>query len=300
MRAELTPYRERWSTGFPLIPELPVGWLLERLKFPLPRVTVGIVVTPSQYYVESGIPAIRSLNVRRGKIVSDDLVYFSPEDTEQLSRTRLRRGDVVVVRSGQTGASAVVDASCDGWNCIDLIIIRRSRKLDSQFLQYLLSSDPLKAQIEVGSEGAIQQHFNIGLVRELIILEPPRETQCAIVAFLDGETAKIDRLTEVRLKQIEVLREQRAAIIQHAVTQGLDSDAPLAESGRDWLGAIPAHWQAIRLKFLVKMNPAKALNRYSAQDLNEVVFLPMECVSVNGHLDQSNRAPIAKLWKGYT
>lgn len=257
MRNELPIYSDCRETGRDLIPNLPSGWHVKRLKFLMPKVTVGIVITPSKYYVDSGVPAIRSLNVKVGKIVYDDLVYFSAKDNEQLSKTQIHEGDIVLVRTGQTGASAVVESNCDGWNCIDLIIIRLSKRLDSRFLQYFLTSRVSEAQISMSSDGAIQQHFNIGLVKELLVVEPAQTTQRAIVSFLDVETGKIDRLMGVRRRQIEVLREQRAAVIHHAVTQGLDPTAPMKDSGIEWLEKIPAHWRMWRLKFLANITLGK-------------------------------------------
>ena len=75
----------------------------------MPQVGVGIVITPSKYYVEEGVPAIRSLNVKDGRLTDNDLVYFFQEDNRRLAKTRIYKGDIVIVRTGQTGACAVVD-----------------------------------------------------------------------------------------------------------------------------------------------------------------------------------------------
>ena len=266
----------------------------------MPHVTVGIVITPSKYYVDEGVPAIRSLNVKEGRLTDEDLVFFSEEDNRKLAKTRIYKDDVVIVRTGQTGACAVVDERFDGANCIDLIIVRQSRHLRSKFLQYFLASGEAVAEITMNSDGAIQQHFNIGLVREIGLLQPSVDEQDAIVAFLDRETAKIDLLMEVRRKQIERLQEQRTAVIHHAVTKGIDPHAKMRPSGHPWLEKIPAHWDTYRLKFISKLNPSKSDSGYSATDVDKVVFLPMECVDTDGKVDQSNRERICDLWKGFT
>jgi len=185
---------------------------------------------------------IRSLNVKDGKLIDDDLVFFSEEDNRKLANTRIYLGDLVIVRTGQTGACAVVDEKFDGVNCIGLIIVRKSRHLRSKFLRYFLMSGEAAAEIAINSNGAIQQHFNIRLVREIGLLQPPIDQQDAVIAFLDEETAKIDRLLEARQKQIALLAEQRTAVIHHAVTKGLDSRAKMKPSGVNWLENIPADW----------------------------------------------------------
>ena len=76
---------------------------------------------------------------------------------------------------------------------------------------------------------------------------PPRSEQRAIAEFLDRETAKIDNLIAKKERLVELLEEKRAALITHAVTRGLDPDAPLRESGIEWLGQIPKHWELKQL-----------------------------------------------------
>jgi type I restriction enzyme S subunit len=300
MRSELLAYPCVQKLPDSLFGSVPTTWRPVRLKFVMPNVTVGIVITPSKYYVDDGVPAIRSLNVKNGRLTDDDLVFFSDEDNRKLSKTRIYRGDVVIVRTGQTGVCAVVDGRFDGANCIDLIIVRQSRHMRSRFLQYFLASSEAEAEIAVSSNGAIQQHFNIGLVREIRLLLPSLTDQDAIVAFLDRETVKIDRLIEVRRKQVERLHEERAAVVDHAVTKGVDPNAPMKPSGHPWLEEIPSHWETIRLKFTAKINPGKSDSLHDANSVDEVVFLPMECVSTDGTVDQSNRERVCDLWKGFT
>lgn len=242
MKAELKSYTITKSLPGTLFSAFPDSWRPIRLKFVMPYVTVGIVITPSKYYVDEGVPAIRSLNVKEGRLTGDDLVFFSEADNERLGKTRIYKDDVVIVRTGQTGSCAVVDERFDGANCIDLIIVRKSPHVRSRFLQYFLSSGEAAAEITMSSNGAIQQHFNIGLVREIALLQPSPSEQDTIVAFLDRETAKIDRLMEVRRKQVERLQEQRTAVIHHAVTKGLDRNTKMKPSGVEWLGDVPARW----------------------------------------------------------
>ena len=72
--------------------------------------------------------------------------------------------------------------------------------------------------------------------------------QCAIVAFLDRETAKIDALVARKERLIELLQEKRTALITRAVTRGLDPNVPMKDSGVEWLGEIPAHWETTKIK----------------------------------------------------
>src|SRR5436190_22080842 len=88
-------------------------------------------------------------------------------------------------------------------------------------------------------------------MRNIPIQFPSLSEQQAIAQFLDRETAKIDELIAKKERLIELLEEKRAALFTHAVTRGLNPDAPVRDSGVEWLGQIPKHWEVQRLKFLL-------------------------------------------------
>jgi len=206
----------------PWLGEVPAHWEINRLKSISPQITVGIVVEPSKYYVGSGVPALRSLNVAPGRVIEDNFVFISAESNDLLSKSRLRAGDLVSVRSGQTGTTAVVPENLNGCNCIDLIIIRKPRDDSEQFLCWFLGSDAAIQQFSSGSGGAIQQHFNIGTAMNLQIARPPRKEQDAIVKFLEIESDKIESLHRASEHSINLLQERRSALIAAAVTGQID------------------------------------------------------------------------------
>ena len=101
----------------------PKGWKIKICKSICSRITVGIVVQPASYYQEYGVPALRSQNIKQNSISTDNLVFFSQIDNEtKLAKTRVRSGDVVLVRTGQPGTAAIIPEELDGVNAIDLLI----------------------------------------------------------------------------------------------------------------------------------------------------------------------------------
>jgi type I restriction enzyme S subunit len=184
--------------------------------------TVGIVVTPAKYYEESGVPCLRSLNVAKGSINLDDLVYISPESNDLHSKSKLHARDLVLVRTGLTGTAAVVPPTLDGANCIDLLIVRRSSSMQSRLLWYYINSLAAKSQVEEWSEEAIQAHYNTSTLATLRVVLPPGPEQEAVVEFLDRETAELDALVAKVRTAIALLREYRTAIISAAVTGKID------------------------------------------------------------------------------
>lgn len=218
----LNPNAPMKDSGVEWLGEMPTHWEVQRLKRLTPQITVGVVVEPSKYYAESGVPALRSLNVLPGAIDTQNLVFISPESNDLLAKSILRTGDLVAVRSGQPGTTAVIPQELDGCNCIDLIIIRKPLEGCEQFLCRYLASEPALRQFAEGSGGALQQHFNIGAAMSLLVAWPPLKEQRRIVAFLDDEMAKLDALVAETESAIALLQERRSALISAAVTGKID------------------------------------------------------------------------------
>lgn len=220
--AGLDPHPKLKPSGIDWLGDVPEHWTPKRLRFISPQITVGIVVEPSKYYEDEGIPCLRSLNVRPNALLDRDLVYISAESHRALSKSMLNKGDLVAVRSGQPGTTAVVDDRFDGANCIDLIIIRKPKTGHSAFISYFLNSLPAQAQFTGGAGGAIQQHFNITTAADLWLIEPPPDEQEMVADFLDRETAKIDAMIAKVETAIDRLQEYRTALITAAVTGKID------------------------------------------------------------------------------
>lgn len=209
-------------SGIAWLGDIPSHWTVRRLKFVSPHVTVGIVVEPSKYYVDEGIPALRSLNVKPHRLTERDLVFISPEANDLHSKSKIWSGDLVAVRSGQPGTTAVVDSRFNGANCIDLIIIRRPHAALSEYLGFFLNSDIAKTQFDLGTGGAIQQHFNISTAASLQIVLPPKSEQASIIQYLVSQSAAMNALIAKVEIAIARLQEYRTALITAAVTGKID------------------------------------------------------------------------------
>lgn len=218
----LDPNVELKDSGIQWLGKIPSHWRITRLKFISPHITVGIVVEPSKYYINEGIPALRSLNIKPHKIIENDLVFISPQSNDLHSKSKIFEGDLVAVRSGQPGTTAIVDRRFHGANCIDLIIIRKPHDVASSFLDYFLNSDIARIQFDSSTGGAIQQHFNITAAANLQIFIPPREEQEEIAKFLDRKTTQSNDQIEREEKSIELLKEFRTALISEVVTGKID------------------------------------------------------------------------------
>ena len=149
-------------------------------------VCVGVVIKPTQYYTDKGIPAFRSLNIGEMRVKDADWVYFTEEGHHKNQKSVIRKNDVLVVRSGAPGTACVATEKYDGYNAVDIIIAHPdNRKVDSVFLAAFTNMPHGMNQIRSKTGGAAQQHFNVGGYKAMRLIMPPMELQKQFAAFVE-------------------------------------------------------------------------------------------------------------------
>ena len=151
-------------------------------------VQVGVVIKPAQYYTneDNGIKAFRSLNIGAGYIKDNDWVYFSQEGHQKNSKSILKENDLLIVRSGAPGTACVVSKEYAGCNAIDIIIAHpKVGKVNPHYLCAFTNMPNGKKQIEEGTGGAAQQHFNVGKYNKMKLMLPPMSKQLEYVDFIE-------------------------------------------------------------------------------------------------------------------
>src|SRR5690606_9425810 len=126
------------------------------------------------------------------------------------------------------------------------------------YLGYSVKSSSFTEQVDLVAKGMSYPAINSTELGNLYLLEPPVDQQTLIANFLDQKTAQIDEAITIKEQQIALLKERKQIIIQKAVTQGLNPDVPMKDSGVDWIGEIPAHWEVRRSKFLFTQRKERA------------------------------------------
>jgi type I restriction enzyme S subunit len=133
-------------------------------------------------------------------------------------------------------------------------VLSPKRKIESSFFRYLLKSAPYIAALQSTTDSLRDgKSITYDQFAAIPLPIPSVSEQSTIANFLDRETAKIDTLIDKQEKLIKLLEEKRQAVISHAVTKGLDPDVRMKDSGVEWLGEVPEHWNVRRLKFLCRV-----------------------------------------------
>ena len=205
----------------------------------------------SEEYVDEGVPLIQLNNIGVGVHTASNLKFITEDKAATLARHCAVPGDLVIAKMAEPVArAAVVSNDFPRYtivaDCIKLSV--DATEWLPQFLNYWMNSAVVRSIAEVYSAGITRLRINLGAVKKLPVFELPLPEQNAIADFLDRETAKIDTLVAEQEQLITLLKEKRQAVISHAVTKGLDPSVPMKDSGVEWLGEVPAHWEVTHLK----------------------------------------------------
>jgi len=278
-------YREYKDSRLDWIGKIPDGWQLKPLKYVASCNDEALPDnTPEDFeimYVEiSDVDEVQGIR---------NLTKLPFGRAPSRARRIARDGDVLVstVRT-YLRAIAPVEQAPDNLVASTGFAVIRPRSLDYRFAGYLLRAEWLISRIIARSVGVNYPAIRADEIMALSVPVPSIREQRQIADFLDHETTKIDALIEEQQRLIELLDEKRQAVISHAVTKGLDPDAPMKDSCVEWLGDVPAHWAVSALRHFATIRGGLAIGKKypEAQNLIEVPYLRVANVQ-DGYVDLS-------------
>ncbi|GAB0114795.1 restriction endonuclease subunit S [Acidisoma sp. C75] len=203
------------------------------------------------------LPYLRAISIAKsGLDLSHQFaMWIKPHEKEKF---RLKRDDILISEGGDAGRTAQFTSDDEYYfqNAINRVRPLDGKQIASRYLFWWFTFLKLAGYVDLICNVATIPHFTAEKVKAAPFAFPSLEIQKRIAAFLDEKTAQIDGLIERKRELLERLAEKRQAIITQAVTKGLNPAAPMKDSGIDWLGQIPAHWEVRSLRYT-----AESLNR---------------------------------------
>ena len=250
-------------SNIPWIGEIPEDWTLPKVGYL--TIKVGSGKTPnggSDVYVDEGVMFLRSQNIYDEGLSIENVSFISTDIDYDMRNTQVQKGDVLLnITGGSIGRCCIFDLENTPANVNQHVcIIRVNQDLVSNgYMRYFWASGAGKAIIDYAQTGGNREGLNFEQIKNARIPIPQRVEQDLVVTHIDRETIQIDRLIADKQKLIELLKEQRQSIISEAVTKGLGASVPMKDSGIEWIGKIPSHWNVTRGKnilHLMKRPPA--------------------------------------------
>jgi type I restriction enzyme, S subunit len=254
----MNTYPSYKDSGVECVGDIPKDWQVKRVKYLLNSYD-GIKIGPFGSALkldtlsDSGVKIYGQAN-----IIKDDFTlghrYLTVEQfNKNFTQYEIIDGDVLVTMMGTTGKSKVFKDSYER-GILDSHLLRlrfNKLKLSSRLFSIVLQqSDYIFQQLKMSSKGSIMEGLNSSIVRELSFITPPPDEQNDVLNYLDSETLKIDTLIKLTEQKIELLREQRTALINQCVTKGLNPNVEMKDSGVEWIGEIPLDWCVRKLNHI--------------------------------------------------
>ena len=226
-------YKKYKESGVEWLGPLPEGWEVKSAK-----------------YIVDCLDGQRvPLNAEQRAQMSGDVPYWGANAIMDYVETSLFDEELVLL--GEDGApffdrnrAVAFYSTGPVWPNNHIHVLRPRLEGSAKFITHVFNITDYASYVD----GSTRDKLTQGELRQIPIPWPPASEQKSIINFLDHETAKIDALVEEQRRLIELLKEKRQAVSSHAVTKGLNPDAPMKDSGIEWLGEVPEHWEVAMLK----------------------------------------------------
>lgn len=284
-------YPEYKDSGVEWLGEIPPHWEISKLRYMFDFGS-GLNITKANLK-DTGIPCINygevhskfgfEVDTKRHELKCVDERYLVSNPSALLHKGDLVFADTSEDIEGSGNFTQLVsdEPTFAGYHTV---IVRPKNDDCSRFYAYLMDSKEIRTQIRHIVKGVKVFTISQSILKGVNIWLPSLEERQTIANFLDYETAKIDTLIEKQQRLIELLTEKRQAVISHAVTKGLNPEAPMKDSGVEWLGEVPAHWEVTKVGYhALKIGSGKTPRGGSEVYLDEgVLFLRSQNVYDDG------------------
>ena len=272
------------DSGVEWIGMIPSHWEVMPLKR-YGRFNKGLSCTKADL-VEEGCPVVSYGQVHsknnKGTQLNKELIRFVPESIANSTNSIVRRGDFIFADTSEDleGSGNVV------YNDTDTIVfggyhtvLYQTNNDDNKYLAYLFTTDDWRSQIRSRVGGVKVYSITQYILGLSSLLLPPIEEQRAIANYLDAKTAKIDGIIASREKKIKLLEELRASIISEAVTKGIHKNVEMKDSGIQWIGRIPKHWEVCKTLYVLSMPITDGPHETPVLYEDGIPFISAEAVS---------------------
>lgn len=252
----MTSYDSYLPTNVKWLPKIPSHWKLKKLKF-LGFLYNGLSGKSSKDFEMSAYskPYIKFTNIYNNQYIKkEEFDYVKIYNNEV--QNKVQKNDIFFLMSSENyedlGKTSLIDFDTNELYLNSFCKGFRIKCLNTypKYLNFLLHSTIYKSNISSKGNGFTRINLKIEHINNLFILNPTLNEQKAIASFLDKKCSNIENFISQKTKHITYLKELKTAIINECVTKGLDKTATCKESGIEWLGTIPSHWEVKKLQYL--------------------------------------------------
>ncbi len=256
-------YQNYKDSNIEWLGQIPEHWQVKRVKDFI--IKIGSGVTPkggSETYVKTGITFLRSQNVYDDGLRIDNVSFIKEEVHEQMKNSQLRPNDILMNITGASiGRSCIVPENLKEANINQHILYFRIKKNLVPFISTYFKSNSIKEYINLIQAGSSKEALTMGQALNIPIVFPPLKEQIQIANYLDEKTDYLDKKINLLQQKINTYQDYRKSLIQKVICKGLDETVKLKESGIDYIGTIPKHWETKRVKELFNIGRGRVIGQ---------------------------------------
>lgn len=254
-------------SGIEWIGDIPKHWEMIKLKY-LGKSLIGLSYQPEDIVEDEtqGILVLRSSNIQNGKLSLNDNVYVKSKVKDNII---VREGDILICsRNGSRsliGKNITISKELEGNTFGAFMTIFRTSYWN--YLSKVFNSMIFTNQSGLFLTSTINQLTQDTLNNFVVPFIHNETERTEIVQFLDEKTEIIDKLISTKEIKIDLLKEQRTSLINQVITKGLDPDVKMKDSGVEWIGEIPEHWEITRVKYVTQIFGRIGYRGYTIEDI---------------------------------
>ena len=307
-------YDKYKPSGIEWIGEIPEHWEVKKLKYTLSALESGNRQTGGGNQLTQGVFSLGGEHIGWfGELLLNNPKLISEEYYCSMNNGKILENDILLVKDGATiGKIAIVKEKPFEKCAVNehVFILRANQNYEPSFIFYYLWCDVGRKQILMNIKGSAQPGLNTNFVNEIYLTYFTKSEQTTIANYLDQKTAQIDKLISKKEQLLKLYEEEKTVIINQAVTKGVPtskgnkggrSEVKLKDSGIEWLGEIPEHWEVKKIKHFCKIQGRIGFKGYKSSDLvsegQGALTLGATHISKKNKIDLSN--PVYLNWEKY-
>lgn len=292
-------YETYKDSGIEWIGEIPSHWEVLNLR----KRPFNFEVGKREQTDLKEVVSIGGEHIQEERFFLENLKYVSLEFFETAKNGKIRKDDILLVKDGATIGKAMF---VDRLPFEKMMLNEHVYKIEAnKFFYYIIQSPETQYQFWMNNQSSAQESITSDTLKSFVFCWPNEKEQTAIAAYLDRKTAEIDELIADKKRLLELYEEEKTAIINQAVTKGINPDVPMKDSGIEWLGEIPEHWEVVPIKYSLLVPLTDGPHETPALYQEGIPFISAEAIKddkidfakMRGYISQEDHDRYSKKYK---
>lgn len=290
-------YEKYKDSGIEWIGNIPEYWEVIKLGRLFDYIRTGLNPRDNFVLGQGDNYYVTIKNIKNGQVILDELCDYIDNDALQIiqNRSKLKKGDILFPSIGVDNLSFLIKEYPQNWNINESIfaITPNNKLIESEYLLWLLNSTVVSEQLEAFSTGSTFRSIKQNQLNKLVVAIPNGiNEQEKIATYLDKKTEKIDSIIKSLEDQKEKLEQYKRELIAEVITKGLNNNIPMKDSGVDWIGEVPEHWEVKKIKWIFKI-----LKRQNGRDDRPVLSITQQGIKIKDI--ENNDGQMAESYENY-